>query len=257
MRIPLKIAAHDLMRYFIFSDVHANLEAFHAVLSAVAQESIDRTIFLGDIVGYGSRPNEVIDLLKEVNPDIMLRGNHDKIVAGIEDGSDFNPEARISAMWARRQIRLDNKKYLRRMPKGPIALGERIEASHGSPDDEDFYILSDWDAHGVLHRSQSWIVLFGHTHIPTIYSMEPRIVNTYPADDDFCYLLSRQKCYLINPGSVGQPRDLNPKASFALLDTEAHTIQIKRVDYDIRVAQDGIRNAGLPEWHADRLAIGR
>lgn len=87
--------------------------------------------------------------------------------------------------------------------------------------------------------------------------MEPRIVNTYPADDDFCYLLSRQKCYLINPGSVGQPRDLNPKASFALLDTEAHTIQIKRVDYDIRVAQDGIRNAGLPEWHADRLVIGR
>ena len=98
------------MRYFIFSDVHANLEAFHAVLSAVAQESIDRTIFLGDIVGYGSRPNEVVDLLKEVNPDIMLRGNHDKVVAGIEDGSNFNHEARISAMWAHRQIRLDNKK---------------------------------------------------------------------------------------------------------------------------------------------------
>ena len=245
------------MRYFIFSDVHANLEAFHAVLSAVAEEHIDRAIFLGDIVGYGAQPNEAVDQLKQLNPYAIIRGNHDKVIAGIEDGNDFQTLARISAAWSRLQIRADNEEYLRRMPQGPIALDEGIEISHGSPNDEDSYILSSWAARLILRRSRNWITFYGHTHIPIIYSAGSKFSERYPEDDDFCCALSKENRYLINPGSVGQPRDLNPKASFAVLDTDANTICITRISYNIRTVQHDIREAGLPEWHANRLAVGR
>ena len=245
------------MRYFIFSDVHANLEAFDAVLSAIAEDQVNRIIFLGDIVGYGAQPNEVVDRLKELKPDVMIRGNHDKVIAGIEEGSSFQELARTSAMWSRLQIRPDNKAYLRCMPQGPITLEKEIQISHGSPHDEDFYILSHWDARPILHQSESWIVFYGHTHLPMIYSTESRFSQCYPEDDEFYYRLLADKQYLINPGSVGQPRDLNPKASFAILDTDENIICIKRIGYDIQATQRKIREAGLPTWHADRLADGR
>ena len=246
------------MRYFIFSDVHANLEAFDAVLSAIAENQVDRIIFLGDIVGYGAQPNEVVDRLKELKPDAMVRGNHDKVIAGIEDGSSFQDLARTSAMWSRLQIRPDNKAYLQCLPQGPIMLEkEEIQISHGSPHDEDFYIVSHWDARPVLHQSESWIVFHGHTHLPMIYSTESKFSQCYPEDDEFYYRLLEDKQYLINPGSVGQPRDQNPKASYAILDTDENIICIKRIGYDIQATQRKIREAGLPTWHADRLADGR
>lgn len=245
------------MRYFIFSDVHANQEAFNAVLSAIAEEHVDRIIFLGDIVGYGAQPNEVVDRLKALKPDAMIRGNHDKVIAGIEDGSSFQELAHASAMWSRLQIRPDNRAYLQCIPQGPITLEEEIQIVHGSPHDEDFYILGHWDARPILRQSQGWIVFYGHTHVPMIYSTESKFSQCYPEDDEFYYRLSEDKRYLINPGSVGQPRDLNPKASFAILDTAENIICIKRVGYDIRAAQRKIREAGLPAWHADRLETGR
>ncbi len=245
------------MRYFIFSDVHANLEAFDAVLSAVAEEQADRMIFLGDVVGYGAQPNEAIDRLKQLKPDATVRGNHDKVIAGVEDGSSFQELAYTSAMWSRRQIRTDNRDYLQRMAQGPVTLERGIQISHGSPHDEDFYIVSHWDARPILHESESWIVFYGHTHLPMIYSTESKLSQYYPEDDEVYYNLSADKQYLINPGSVGQPRDLNPKASFAILDTDESIICIKRVEYDIQATQRKIRQAGLPTWHADRLAAGR
>ena len=245
------------MRYFVFSDVHANLEAFDAVLSAIAEEHVDRIVFLGDIVGYGAQPNEVVDRLIELKPDAMVRGNHDKVIAGIEDGSSFQNLAHASAMWSRVQIRPDNRAYLQRMPQGPITLEEEIQIAHGSPHDEDFYIMGHWDARPILRQSQSWIVFYGHTHLPMIYSTESKFSQRYPEDDEVYYGLAEDKRYLINPGSVGQPRDLNPHASFAILDTDENIICIKRVRYDIQAAQRKIREAGLPAWHADRLASGR
>lgn len=245
------------MRYFIFSDVHANLEAFDAVLSAIAEEQVDRIIFLGDIVGYGAQPNEVVDRLKQLNSDAMIRGNHDKVIASIEDGKGFQNLAYTSAMWSRLQIRPDTEAYLRCMPQGPVTLEQGIQISHGSPHDEDFYILNHWDARPILQQSESWIIFFGHTHLPMIYSTELKLSQHYPEEDAFYYRLSKDNRYLINPGSVGQPRDLNPKASFALLDTDENTICIKRVEYDIQATQRKIREAGLPTWHADRLAAGR
>ena len=245
------------MRYFIFSDVHANLEAFDAILSAIAEEQINRIIFLGDIVGYGAQPNEAVDRLKQLEPDAMIRGNHDKVIAGIEAGSGFQELAHTSAMWSRLQMRPDNKAYLRCMPQGPMTLEDEIQIAHGSPYDEDFYILSHWDARLILHQSERWIVFYGHTHLPMIYSTESKFSQYYPEDDEFYYRLSEDKQYLINPGSVGQPRDLNPKASFAILDTDENMICIKRVGYNIPATQRKIREAGLPTWHADRLADGR
>ncbi len=245
------------MRYFIFSDVHANLEAFDAVLSAIAEEQVDKIIFLGDIVGYGAQPNEAVDRLKHLKPDAMIRGNHDKVIARIEDGSNFQHLAYTSAMWSRLQIRPDNEAYLGCMPQGPITLEQGIQISHGSPHDEDFYILTHWDARSILHQSESWIVFYGHTHLPMIYSTGSKFSQYCPEEDESYYRLSKDKQYLINPGSVGQPRDLNPKASFGLLDTDENTICIKRVGYDIQATQCKIREAGLPTWHADRLAAGR
>lgn len=245
------------MRYFIFSDVHANLEAFDAVLSAIAEEQVNRVIFLGDIVGYGAQPNEAVDRLKQLKPDAMIRGNHDKVIAGIEAGSSFQDLAYASAMWSRLQIRPDIRAYLQRIPQGPITLEQEIQISHGSPHDEDFYILHDREARSILRQSERWIVFYGHTHLPMIYSTESRFSQYYPEDDEFCLRLSEDKQYLINPGSVGQPRDLNPKASFAILDTDENIICIKRVRYDLRTTQRKIREAGLPAWHADRLADGR
>ena len=245
------------MRYFVFSDVHANLEAFNAVLSAIAEEQVDRIVFLGDIVGYGAQPNEVVDRLIELKPDAMVRGNHDKVIAGIEDGRSFQNLAHASAMWSRVQIRPDNRAYLQRMPQGPITLEEEIQIAHGSPHDEDFYIMGHWDAQPILRQSQSRIVFYGHTHLPMIYSTESKFSQCYPEDDEFYYGLAEDKRYLINPGSVGQPRDLNPQASFAILDTDENIVCIKRVGYDIQAAQRKIREAGLPPWHADRLAAGR
>ena len=245
------------MRYFIFSDVHANIEAFDAVLSAIAEEHVDRIIFLGDIVGYGAQPNEAVTRLKQLKPDAMVRGNHDKVIAEIEDGIGFQDLAYASAMWSRLQMQSDNKAYLRRIPQGPITLEQDIQISHGSPHDEDFYILSHSDAQPILHQSESWIVFYGHTHLPMIYSTESRFSQHYPEEDEFYYRLSGDRQYLINPGSVGQPRDLNPKASFALLDAAEKLIYIKRVEYDIQAAQRKIREAGLPTWHADRLTDGR
>ena len=245
------------MRYFIFSDVHANIEAFDAVLSAIAGEQVNRIIFLGDIVGYGAQPNEAVTRLKQLKPDAMVRGNHDKVIAEIEDGSGFQDLAYTSAMWSRLQMQPDNKAYLRSIPQGPITLEQDIQISHGSPHDEDFYILSHLDARPILHQSESWIVFYGHTHLPMIYSTESRFSQYYPEEDEFYYRLSEERQYLINPGSVGQPRDLNPKASFALLDTDEKLIYIKRVEYDIQAAQRKIREVGLPTWHADRLTDGR
>ena len=246
------------MRYLILSDVHANIEALEAVQQAVASEQVDNTVFLGDIVGYGAEPNQAIERLRQLQPTAVVRGNHDKVIGGIEEPVHFQKLARASAMWSRRQITPENSSYLKQMPQGPVVLeGGDVTLSHGSPHDEDFYILRDSDARRVLLAARSWITFFGHTHLPVIYAMQAGFSAHYPDADVFSYPLSAGARYLINPGSVGQPRDLNPKASFALLDTKASAISIRRVEYDVRTTQKKIRQSGLPSWHAERLASGR
>jgi len=245
------------MRYLIFSDIHSNLEAFNAVLSTVASYQIEKYVFLGDIVGYAANPNEVIDLLRTLKPLIAIRGNHDKVIAGIERGDNFNFSAQMAVSWSRQHITAHNKNFLECLPQGPIVVDVCFRIVHGHPEEENFYIFRREDALEVLNNSKQWITFFGHTHFPVIYFQNSALSEEYPDMDSYCYLLSREKKYLINPGSVGQPRDSNPKASFAIFDSDANTIEIKRIEYDIKSAQEKIQKAGLPEYLANRLSAGR
>jgi predicted phosphodiesterase len=247
-----------MMRYLIFSDIHSNLEAFNAVLSTVASYQIEKYVFLGDIVGYAANPNEVIDLLRTLKPLVAIRGNHDKVVAGIENGDNFNVSAQMAASWGRERITAYNRNFLAQLPPGPIVVDECFQIVHGHPEEEDFYIFRRCDARRVLNKNEQWITFFGHTHFPIMYTQHrSKLSEEYPDVDSYCCSLSREKKYLLNPGSVGQPRDSNPKASFALFDSDADTIEIKRIEYDIKSAQEKIQKAGLPEYLASRLSVGR
>lgn len=246
------------MRYLIFSDIHANLEAFKAVLSTLASGGVDKYVFLGDAVGYGANPNEVLDLLRSLEPLVAIRGNHDKVIAGIESGFNFTRHARMAALWARKQTTEANRIFLTNLEMGPVVVDDIFEIVHGSPVDEDDYIFGEWEARRGLMSSGQWIAFFGHTHTPVIYrEVESSLKSIYPDKDDYCYQLSSDEKYLINPGSIGQPRDRNPKSSFAIFDSDAEAIEIKRIDYDIEAAQQKILAAGLPEIEASRLALGQ
>lgn len=246
------------MQYLIFSDIHSNLEALNAVLSTLESNGVDKYIFLGDAVGYGANPNEVLDLLRSLKPLVSIRGNHDKVVAYIESGANFTHHARMAALWAREQITETNKIFLENLDMGPVVVDDIFEIVHGSPTGEDDYIFGEWEAGRGLMSSERWITFFGHTHTPVIYrETESTIKRVYPDEDDYCYQLSRDEKYLINPGSVGQPRDYNPKSSYAILNSDAETIEIKRIEYDIESTQKKILAAGLPEVEASRLALGR
>ena len=244
------------MRYFVFADVHANLEALKATLSVLKQERVDQSLFLGDLVGYGAQPNETIELLRTIKLHASVCGNHDRVVFANAPVLDFQTLARYSILWTRQQVTPNNKKYLGAFNNESVQIEDSIEIAHGSPHSADFYILSQRDAKKAFRKSQSWITLFAHTHIAVMHSIDTKMSTLYP-EDDFYYPLSKKKRYLINPGAVGQPRDLDSRASIAILDTDEKVICWKRIEYDIRSAQDRIRKEGLPSWHADRLGIGR
>jgi len=253
------IHRENSMLYLIFSDIHSNLEAFKAVLSTLSSnDGVDKYVFLGDAVGYGANPNEVLELLRSLEPLVAIRGNHDKVVAGIDSGFNFTRHALKAALWSIRNITGDNRKFLANLNMGPVVVDDIFEIAHGSPADEDDYIFSEWEARRVLISSEQWITFFGHTHTPVIYRKAGSDVKRMSLDQDgCCYQLSRTDKYLINPGSVGQPRDHNPKSSFAIFDSGAETIEIKRIEYDIESTQNKILVTELPEFLASRLSLGR
>ena len=243
------------MRYFVFADVHANLEALKATLSVLKQEKVDQSLFLGDLVGYGAQPNETIELLKTINLHTAVCGNHDRVISSNTPVVDFQTLARYSILWTKQQITADNKRYLATFSDGLVKIEGSIGIVHCSPHRRDYYILNRRDAKKAFRKSQNWITLFAHTHIAVMHSIDDKVSTLYP-ENDFYYPLSKKKRYLINPGAVGQPRDLDSRASIAILDTDEKMIYWKRIEYDIRSAQDKIRKEGLPSWHADRLGIG-
>ena len=246
------------MRYLIISDIHSNIEALDAVLDEVKDERIDKYLFLGDAVGYAANPNKVIGRLKSLTPLVAIRGNHDKVVAGIESGFDFRETALRSAIWTRKNTSEKNLDYLQQLAKGPVIVDGLLCISHGSPADEDYYIFGIHYARRVLYKSEHWIIFHGHTHHPIVF---------YQKVDDIRldrigitgsrFHLDRDIKYLINPGSVGQPRDNNPRSSYAVLDTDENILEIRRIEYDVESAQKAIRAADLPRSNAVRLEIGR
>ena len=246
------------MRYLIIADIHGNIDALEMVLAA-AQGRWDRLLVLGDLVGYGGAPNEVVDRIRDLNPAAIIRGNHDKAACGLEDGSNFNHVARVAASWTYESLTPINRQYLRELPAGPEAIDDRVEICHGAPFDEDHYIFDAEDARRALEAGDRQLCLFGHTHLPVVFR---RAGNTYDGflpegDADTTLALQDGVRYVVNPGSVGQPRDGDPRAGFAIYDTEGPTLTLRRVPYAVDAAQRRILGAGLPASLANRLAVGR
>ena len=246
------------MRYLIIADVHANLEALETVLSTAAG-SWDRVLVLGDLVGYGASPNEVVDAIQALHPAAIIRGNHDKAVCGLEDGSNFNHVARAAATWTFEALTPDNRTYLRELPAGPVTIDGRVEVCHGAPFDEDHYIFDADDALRALATASRPVCLFGHTHLPVVFHYENEMFDGYvpDGDDPHPVVLQPDAQYLINVGSVGQPRDGDPRAAYGIYDDDQSTLFMYRVAYPVDGAQRRILAAGLPATLANRLAVGR
>ncbi len=244
------------MRYAILSDVHGNLHALDAVLADLQAEKPDRVVFLGDAVGYGAFPNECVARLRAV-AEIMLMGNHEYAVLHPEERTVFNPYARQAIEWTDQQLTPENRSFLAQRPlKAQLEAG--VCAVHASPHNplEWLYILQPAQAQVQFRFFEGWLCLFGHTHVPVVYREAQGPEAEVLLLGEGTLRLDPEARYLINPGSVGQPRDQDPRASYLLLDTEARTLEIRRLPYPIEQAQAAILAAGLPSFLAERLAIG-
>ena len=251
------------MRILLLSDIHSNLEALEACLAAAP--AYDLVVNLGDSVGYGANPNEVIARVRSLGS-VYVRGNHDKAVSGLMDLEDFNPVAGIATLWTRGQLTQDNLGWLRSLPQGPVSLPELpgVQFVHGSAYDEDEYLVTVRDAIEPLVTGSVPVTFFGHTHLQGGFVLQGEVSETYrpgyrtvgqPESSDWPLRPNRR--YLINPGSVGQPRDGDWRAAFATFDSDAQIVTFHRVPYNLRVAQEKINSAKLPQRLATRLAAGR
>ena len=247
------------MRLLLISDIHSNIEALDATLNAAPDH--DEVVDLGDVVGYGASPNEVVDRVRKLKAQ-HVRGNHDKACAGTMSTEQFNPIAAIAAYWTRDMLSPTNRKWLASMPQGPVRHDgvNDVQFVHGSPLDEDDYLITPVDAAFVAPDVKMRVTFFGHTHVqggfvlqaPAAEAIRMRVMKEPEVLE-----LKPEARYLINPGSVGQPRDGDPRAAYAIYDTEKQTVSFHRVAYDIAGAQKKILDAQLPERLATRLKDGR
>ena len=247
------------MRFLVLSDIHANSTALEASLAA-AEGRWERALCLGDIVDYGPDPNEVAERVKALGP-FIIRGNHDKVVAGLADLNDFNPMAQIAARWTRDQLTPENSTYVAQLPAGPADTGG-LTMVHGAYHDEDEYVFAPLQAMAGLLESPSAVTFFGHTHYQGGFSYRSGQIGVIhltpePGPKFAALRLEQGTRYLINPGSVGQPRDGDPRSAFAIADLDHQVIEFWRVPYDIAAVQERMRSAGLPNPLIERLSAGR
>ncbi len=242
------------MKLAIISDIHSNLHALTAVLEEVDKRGFDSMFALGDLVGYNAFPTEVLDLVshREI-PSIM--GNHDIVCCGLENPIWFNAAAREASLWTRKKLSAEHKQYLRNLPN-EMTINKGVHAVHGSPVSRDDYIMDSMDAMNGFQRLPNKAInvcLFGHTHLPAIFGDRGPLHDIVTAGK---HMLEPRTRYFINPGAVGQPRDGDPRASFAILDTEESSFEIIRVRYDIDAAMKAVVKSGLPRVLAERLQVG-
>jgi predicted phosphodiesterase len=242
------------MKVAIISDIHGNRQAFEAVLGDIVDESVTEVWCLGDLVGYGARPNECCEIVA-ARADVCLGGNHDLAVRGTIDLSEFSGDAGAAASWTRDVIEPEALAYLRLLePEGERA---GVSLYHGSARDPVWeYVLTEEAAAATLALTDAALVLVGHSHAALQVASAAGEVDggLAPAGLDLPLAGARR---LLNPGSVGQPRDGDPRAAYLLLDLDAGVASFRRVDYDIARTQAEIRAAGLPEGLASRLASGQ
>lgn len=246
------------MRYLILSDLHSNREALEAVLTH-ANGHYDRVVCCGDLVGYGPDPNAVIDWARE-NFDAVIRGNHDRACAGLDSLEWFNPVAKAASLWTLGELSASNLDYLRALPTGPLAV-DCFQLIHGSPLDEDEYVMSIADARNVFSYLDVNVTFFGHTHVQGGFvrreGQYQMLARPDAGESGITLRLHPAGTWLINPGSTGQPRDRDPRAAYAIFDNEAMEVTYRRVHYDFDTTRRKILESGLPEVLGSRLTIGR
>lgn len=246
------------MKYLILSDIHANTEALTAVLRSVARKRFDRVIVLGDLVGYGANPNRTVEMIRQLKRATIIRGNHDKVCCGLESGEMFNRIALASARWTQKKLTASHRSWLASLPRGPLHVDQIFSIAHGTPIDEDAYIFGEIEALNMFRHLELPICFFGHSHFPVVFALDSDSLTTHlPRGRVFRLKLQKGTRYLINPGSIGQPRDGDTRASFGIFDSDGLTMTIRRAPYEYRRTQQKIREAGLPAPLADRLAVGR
>ena len=240
------------MRIAVLSDIHSNLAALEAVTKDMHQ--IDEIWVLGDIVGYGPQPNEVISTLQQLGARTVM-GNHDGAAIGAVDAADFNPDAGRAIAWTGENIDDNARAYLGSLPV--VRTDGDLTAVHGSPRDPIWeYVTSPAIAAVNFSAFETRFCLFGHTHIPVVFRQDGDSALAVRGAPDSPVDLDGARC-LINPGSVGQPRDGNPDSSYLILDLERSVAEYRRVRYDIETTQNAMREAGLPPRLIERLAYGR
>jgi diadenosine tetraphosphatase ApaH/serine/threonine PP2A family protein phosphatase len=243
------------VRIAVISDVHANLYALEAVLGEIDRDPPDEIWCLGDTVGYGPRPNECCDLVRERSA-LTLVGNHDLVALGSAEVGveDFNPEAGAASVWTSEQLTEETREFLSSLR--PQATREGFELFHGSPSDPVWdYVIDAYSAADALARTEAPILLVGHSHVATAITLADGTLAGGVAPADFAAELGTSR-WLLNPGSVGQPRDGDPRAAFLRLDHESGQARFERVTYPVARTQEEIRERGLPDSLAERLAHG-
>ena len=239
------------MPYLIVSDVHGNREALEAVVED-ASGRYDGILCLGDLVGYGADPNYAVEWTR-AHATVVIRGNHDRVCVGETSAEDYNSAAQASAQWTHGELTPANAEYLRNLARGPLRI-EDFDLVHGSPADEDEYVISVSDAALLLESLGAPVTFFGHTHRQGGFRLARR--TTAPLSPERTLELEADYFYLVNPGSVGQPRDGDPRAAYAVYSPEERTVEFRRVAYDVDRAAAKIRAAGLPDFLAARLHEG-
>lgn len=232
------------MKYAIISDIHSNLEALQKALSIIDEKQIDEIICLGDVVGYGANPNECVDIVRSRCSAIVL-GNHDAAALDTSLAHDFNAIARKAVVWTSNALNDDSKQFLSSLPM--VERKENILFVHSSPQSPEAwdYIIDSDDAFSAIRHFEEQICFIGHTHVPGIFSRGGRAKT-----------VDRDEQYIVNVGSIGQPRDGNPKLAFGVFDSELWEYELIRSEYDIQTAAEKIYAAKLPEELGNRLMYG-
>lgn len=252
--IPLAKGGGRVLKIAVISDIHANLVALEKVLVSIREYQCDMIVCLGDIVGYGPKPNECIQMVEKA-ADIVLLGNHDYAAIGLMNVDSFNTFASQAIQWTRQQLTPENAKYLQQLP---------VEKSwqecffvHASPCNPDFwnYVLSPREAETEFECFEQQLCFLGHSHYPLVFSYHSKMgVNK---ESSVKMVLEKEKRYIINVGSVGQPRDNNPEASWVLYDRDHALIKRLRISYPVEIVQDQMRDHHLPPFLIERLSHGR
>lgn len=232
------------MRFAILSDIHSNLEALTSVFEVLRDQNIGDIVCLGDIVGYGANPNECVALVRE-HCRVSLLGNHDLAAVDPSVADFFNMHAREAALWTAENLSAENKQYLQELPYTAVVEGARLVHSSPSEPEAWHYIVSLLDARPMFRFFSESICFVGHSHVPGVF-----------AEASLTGRVNRTERFLVNVGSVGQPRDGDPRSSFGIFDTDRWEYVNLRIDYDVESAMRKIREAGLPRKLADRLAAG-